>query len=193
MVFVPPTFIAEYRVARKFSLLSTNGWWLNRWPLLGWLETGLKVLAWFYSSYVGIETVPIHKPKYGSEPAVFVLQTFLMCGGTTLLTLAVVDRLRYREVVSMIFVFPNAWAHWVVVSAMLRLGPAGLQARNFRMFCWLMLSGDIVKLLFFAVHDFTMLEVKRYVSRHYPQQPCSSNPIVALLSMKRTDLFLGGP
>lgn len=63
----------------------------------------------------------------------------------------------------MIFVFPNMWAHWNVFLAMYQFGRSGISARYFRIFCFLMLAGDVVKLVFFAVHDFSMLNIARYV------------------------------
>lgn len=82
---------------------------------------------------------------------------------SSLLALAVVDRVVYRELISMVFVFPNNWAHWSVTTSMLRHGRVGLNVRYFRCFVCLMFIGDIVKLVFFAVHDFSRLHVARFV------------------------------
>lgn len=169
MVYVPPDFIPEYRPARKFSILSSNGWWLNRWPLLGWLETFVKIAAWCFVPYVQTESTS--SSLFGtiqfnvlSKP--FALESVIMLLASCLIAAAIIDRLVYREIISMIFVFPNNWAHWTVTSNMLRNGQGrdGINVRYFRIFCWLMLVGDIVKLIFFAVHDFSRLDVARYVS-----------------------------
>lgn len=164
MVYVPESFIPEYRVARKYPLSWSNGWWLNRWPFLGWLETAIKAMAWLVVPYIPL-------PNVGNSMAfrswehriVFICQTVLMFGVSSLLSLAIIDRLFYREIIAMIFVFPMNWSHWSVTVAMYRYGPAGIDSRYFRVFCWLMLLGDIVKLLFFSVHDFRILNVARYV------------------------------
>lgn len=93
----------------------------------------------------------------------FAIEAATMLLASALITAAIIDRMVYREIVSMIFVFPSNWAHWTVTSAMLRSGREGINIRYFRIFCWLMLAGDIVKLVFFAVHDFSRLNVARYV------------------------------
>jgi hypothetical protein len=166
MVFIPGAFLPEYRVARKFPITSTDGWWLNRWPMLGWLETIIKLAAFVAAAYVPLRNpTVIPPPRSYVGRASFSCETFLMFGAAVLLSLAIFDRLcLYREVISMIFVFPNMWAHWNVVIAMYRLGRSGISVRHFRIFCFLMLAGDVVKLIFFAVHDFSMLNIARYVS-----------------------------
>lgn len=95
---------------------------------------------------------------------VFAVETAVMLLASVILATAVIDRLVYREIISMIFVFPNNWAHWTVALAMLRGGRAGVNIKYLRIFCWLMLAGDVIKLVFFAWHDFTRLEVARFVS-----------------------------
>lgn len=160
--YVPPEFIPEYRPTRKFSPFGSNGWWCNRWPLLGWLETFVKIAAWCFVPYVPVQGAP--RLPFESMSKIFAVETAVMVVASSLITAAIIDRLVYREIVSMIFVFPNNWAHWTVTSAMLRSGRSGINVRYFRIFCWLMLTGDIVKLVFFAVHDFTRLNIARYVS-----------------------------
>lgn len=162
MVFVPEAFIPEYRAARKYSLACADGWWLNRWPLLGWLETFVKIGAWCFVPLIPVrDAAPVALSRM--SPAFFV-QLCLMFIASTLIAAAIMDRMfLYREIISMIFVFPNNWAHWTVFSAMYRYGQSGVSTTYFRIFFWLMLAGDIVKLLFFAVHDFTLLNVARYV------------------------------
>lgn len=162
MVFIPSEFIPEYRPARKFSPFSSHGWWLNRWPLLGWLETFVKIAAWCFIPYVSVENAPLAQFETISHS--FVIETCVMLVAAVLLTVAIIDRLVYREILSMIFVFPNNWAHWTVAMAMWRGGRNGIHVRYMRVFCWLMFAGDIVKLIFFAVHDFSRLNISRYVS-----------------------------
>lgn len=161
MVLFPSSFIPEYRPARKHSLFSSDGWWLNRWPLLGWLETFVKVAAWFFVPFVSRPNAPA--VDFKTIPYPFVIEIAIMLLASILLTVAIIDRLVYREIISMIFVFPNNWAHWTVTLAMYRFGPDGINAKYLRIFCWLMFAGDIVKLIFFAVHDFTLLQVARFV------------------------------
>lgn len=163
MVFFAPLFIPEYRPSRIFSILSSNGWWLNHWPLLGWLETFVKIAAWCFVPYI---PNPVHAPSSSLPERVlqlFSVQIFLMGIATILITAAILDRLNYREIISIIFVFPNNWAHWTVFTTMWRAGRNGINVRYARIFFWLMLAGDLIKLLFFAVHDFSRLNISRYV------------------------------
>jgi hypothetical protein len=161
--------VPEYRPARKFPLVASDGWWLNRWPVLGWLETVVKLTAFCVAAYVPLpEPHPYMPLRSDVSRVVFLAETFLMFGGSTLIALAIFDRLVYREIVSMLFVVPNNWAHWTVVSAMYRYGRGGVSVRHFRLFCWLMLAGDVIKLVFFAVHDFRILAVTRFVRSCMP-------------------------
>lgn len=161
MVFIPTEFIPEYRPARKHSPFSSDGWWLNRWPLLGWLETFIKIAAWCFVPYIPAYTTP--DIPFAFVPKPFAVETAIMIVTSLLMTLAVIDRFVYREIISILFVFPNNWAHWTVAMAMYRAGRLGINVRYFRIFCWLMLAGDTVKLVFFAFHDFSRLNVTRYV------------------------------
>lgn len=161
MVFIPEQFIPEYRVARKHSLLSSNGWWLNRWPFFGWLETFVKIAAWCFVPYIILDA-PV-RVDVKQMSASFAIETSIMLIASALIAAAIIDRMVYREIISMIFVFPNNWAHWKVSMAMLRYGRNGINVRFMRIFCMLMFAGDVVKLLFFAVNDFSLLSVARYV------------------------------
>lgn len=162
MVYFPRTFIAEYRVARTLPLLSSAGWWVNRWPFLGLLETAVKLCAFLAAAYVPLDASSA-PPATVLERAPFYAQTFLFFGGTVILSLAIFERvLLYRELISLAFVLPNIWAHFTVLAAMYR-GRAAVSVFHFRVFLALMLAGDVVKLVFFAVHDFSMLNIARYV------------------------------
>lgn len=185
MVFVPSEFLPEYRPARKYSLLESNGWWLNRWPLLGWLETFVKMAAWLFVPRIvmdGAKPLPedtilsmvsslLLQQQQPQGPAAaaaavtaaFAVETAIMLIAASLIAAAVIDRLVYREIISIMFVFPNNWAHWNVALSMLRYGKAGINVRYLRIFLLLTFAGDIIKLIFFAVHDFSRLNVSRYV------------------------------
>lgn len=163
-MYIPSRFIPEYRTARKHSLLSTNGWWLNRWPILGWLETFVKIAAWCFVPFIyASPKQPLAEVSQltGLTPT-FATQTFLMFIATFGMALAILDRLNYRELISILFVIPNNWAHWSLFLAMYKNGRSSLNVRYFRMFFGLMLAGDLIKLLFFAVHDFKRLGISRF-------------------------------
>ncbi|GJQ08686.1 hypothetical protein GpartN1_g1524.t1 [Galdieria partita] len=159
-MYRPSQFIGYYPEAKKYSLFSSKGWWLNRWPFLGWLETVLK-LCGFLCAYHVPEGV-LFAPKWKS--VTFPLWRrieLLTCGICTLLvTLGILDRIFYREVVSIIFIVFNNWAHWTVFLSLYK----GLYDRKSLMyFLTFMILGDIVKLIFFKVHDFNIGSVAKAV------------------------------
>lgn len=113
----------------------------------------MKIAAWCFvpkiRSATDIEPV---------TPARNVI-TAVMFIASCLLTGAIVDRLFYREIISMIFVFPNHWAHWSVYTALMERRVDGFALRNF---LWLMFAGDVVKLIFFLVHGFEIKALAKY-------------------------------
>lgn len=171
MVYAPPHFIAEYRAARKHSIFSSDGWWINRWPFLGWLETFLKVIAWFYASRISAPNFASPDTRsaeiFRTSALTNSAEIWIFLLATALITAAVFDRLFYREIISMVFVLPNNWAHWTVFRALVNgaasKGHGAVSHTDLRIFCWLMFAGDIVKLVFFAVHDFNIANVAKYV------------------------------
>ena len=157
MVYIPATFISEYPSARKHSLFSRAGWWLNKWPTLAWIETFVKIAAWLWvPSAIG----PVRQGATGIHSAERIMQTVIMGIASALLACAIIDRLVYREVISMIFVLPNNAAHWGIFYALLR---GSIDTYAYRYFLYLMLTGDVVKLLFFIVHGFEIKLVAKSV------------------------------
>lgn len=162
MVYHPARFISEYPACRKASIFSSDGWWLNRWPILGWMETFVKVFAW---TFVPSAIAPVSSTATTSDvlmSAEEFSQAFIMGLASVLLAAAIVDRLVYRELVSIVFVFPNNWAHWSVFLALAR-GSQQIRTESFRAFLWLMFAGDVIKLVFFAVHGFEIKAIAKVV------------------------------
>ncbi|EME31595.1 uncharacterized protein Gasu_12650 [Galdieria sulphuraria] len=159
-MYRPSQFIGYYPEAKKYSLFSSRGWWLNRWPFLGWLETVLKLYGFLCAYYVPERTSLA--PKW--ENVSFLLWRrieLLTCGICTLLvTLGIVDRIFYREVVSIIFIVLNNWAHWTVFLALYK---GHYDRKSLLYFLAFMTLGDIVKLIFFKVHDFNIGSVAKAV------------------------------
>ncbi|KAA8490867.1 hypothetical protein FVE85_1314 [Porphyridium purpureum] len=164
-MYIPDHFIAEWRDARNYGILDSRGWWMNPWPFWGWVETFTKVAAWLFvlrirspgvkASHTSVLTWMQAGPAYKAEVAVMFVACFF-------LLLAILDRLLlYREVISMAFVFPNNLAHWSVLYTMLH-GPELLSTRHYRAFLWLMLLGDVSKLIFFKVHDFNIKALAKH-------------------------------
>lgn len=148
-------------MAKKYSIFSSEGWWLNRWPFLGWLETVLKLCGFFFAYFVPERTVL--DPKW--ENATFPLWKSIevvTCGLCTLLvTVGILDRIFYREVVSIVFIVLNNWAHWTVFVALYK---GHYNRKSLLCFLVFMTLGDIVKLIFFKVHDFNIGNVAKEVS-----------------------------
>lgn len=157
MVYVPASFISEYPSARKHSVFSRAGWWLNKWPTLAWIETFVKIAAWLW---VPAAIAPARQGVTGVHSAERLIQTLIMGAASLLLAMAIVDRLLYREIISMIFVFPNNVAHWAVFYALVR---GAVDTYAYRYFLCLMLTGDVVKLVFFVVHGFEIKLVLKSV------------------------------
>ena len=92
----------------------------------------------------------------GFRLAQLVILAFLSLG----LVGAIFDRLAMREIVAMVFVLINNMGHWAMVAALAsKPGPGGLLLA----FAGLMLLGDLVKLVFLRVHDFSVRDTPKAV------------------------------
>eukprot|EP00871_Galdieria_phlegrea_P003785 jgi/Galph1/4407/GphlegSOOS_G3061.1 len=169
-------FMAYYPEAKKHSVLSSQGWWLNQWLFLGWLETVLKVCAFLFAYYVPQQEPVVDKWQH-SALRFRNVEIFLFGICTVLITVAIVDRLFYREVISIIFVIPNNWVHWRVFLALWR----GHYVRKWLIyFLSFFVLGDVVKLLFFRVYDFNIGQVAKVASSF------GSNTLLDIYSLKRS-------
>ncbi|KAJ8904180.1 hypothetical protein NDN08_000707 [Rhodosorus marinus] len=157
--YVASGFIAEYIPARKTSPLRPEGWWLNRWPFLGWLETFLKVAAWIYAAKTPVADSENMIP-YGA--ALYKYEVWALVSLAILMVAAIGDRIFYREIISMIFVLPQMSSAVVVARALLK-GRRAVSAPNLRLYMWLQFLGDLVKLVFFVVHDFKIKKVAKWI------------------------------
>lgn len=135
-----------------------NRWHVAQWHPLAWVETVIKVAAHVtalvaFSSALqrGGWTLP-----GGAGLAQFIVLAVLSLG----LAAAIFDRLAEREIIAMVFVLINNLAHWGMVIALMK--PPGPGAR-LTIFAALMLAGDLVKLVFLAVTDFTVRDTPRSV------------------------------
>jgi hypothetical protein len=145
-------------VTQKETKVVRNEWHVADWPCLAWLETVLKLVAILIGLVALVRATSegaIALPS-GTRLAQLIILVVLSLG----LVAAVLDRWRGREIVSMIFVLLNNAGHWGTVIALAsEPGPGALLPA----FASLMLLGDLVKLLFFKVHDFTVRGVSRAV------------------------------
>jgi hypothetical protein len=126
-------------------------WHVARWPPLAWLETAIKLAAIFLGIVAGVQALSggtLAIPA-GLRLAQLIILALLSFG----LVAAIFDRLAGREIVAMVFVVLNNLGHWGMVLALAtNPGPGWMLPA----FAALMLLGDLVKLLFLKVHDFSV-------------------------------------
>jgi hypothetical protein len=137
---------------------ASKRWHVAQWHPLAWVETAVKVAAHV------IALVALGRALQrggwtwpgGGQLAQLVVLIVLSLG----LVAAIFDRLAEREIIAMIFVLLNNLAHWgMVVALTIPPGPGSLLTY----FAALMLIGDLVKLRFLAVTDFTVRDTPRSV------------------------------
>jgi len=130
------------------TIESTRKWHIARWPALAWLETIIKLAALIIGLTVGANALSAANLAFPTGLALvqFIILIILSLGLVT----AVFDRIADREIIAMIFVVVNNLGHWGMV--------LGLAAGSERLlvFAGLMLLGDLVKLWFIRVHNFTV-------------------------------------
>jgi len=142
----------------KKSDSSVRRWYVAQWPPLAWLETVIKLVAIGVgvAAFVGV----LSKGDWALPSGLRLAQAIVLALLSLGLVTAIFDRLAEREVVAMIFVILNNLGHWGMVLALAsESGPGGALVA----FCALMLAGDLVKLFFLKVHDFTVRETPRSV------------------------------
>ena len=132
-----------------------SGWHVARWSPLAWLETILKLAA--IGIALGTFTEQLATLDLALPAGSRLLQLIILAALSLGLLLAIGDRLRDREIVAMLFVLLNNLGHWSMVLLL-----AGAGAVPLLTFLLLMLAGDVVKLIFIRVDDFTV--------RDYPQR-----------------------
>jgi len=123
-------------------------WHIAKWPPLAWLETIIKLVALIIGISAGVMALAVGEFALpaGTELAQFIILIILSLGLIT----AIFDRIADREIIAMIFVVLNNLGHWGMV--------LGLAAASewLLWFAGFMLLGDLVKLLFIRVNQFTV-------------------------------------
>ena len=140
------------------TMSGSRRWHIAPWPPLAWLETVIKLIA------IAIGIVALIQALAGGEftlPGGLRLAQFAILALLSLgLVAAIFDRLVEREIVAMVFVILNNLGHWGMVASMAsKPGPGALLTA----FAALMLAGDVVKLVFLRVHDFSVRDTPRAV------------------------------
>lgn len=131
-------------------------WYVATWPPLAWVETLIKAIG----QLIGIIALmrAFSGEGFALPGGVRLVQTIVMGILALGLTVGIADRIRYREIVSMIFIIPNNFAHWGIVLSLL----AG-QTQYLMPFAAIFLLGDLVKLAFIRVNRFTVGEYPQAV------------------------------
>ena len=137
-----------------------NKWYFGNWQVLGWVETGFKIFAFMFAYlllYNALSFGNFALPN-GKLLIVWIVQIILSLG----LLAAIFDRFKNKEIFAMIFVLFNNLAHWGVVIAMTNMANMANLTINLILFYSLMLTGDLVKIIFLKTSGFKIDGVPQY-------------------------------
>lgn len=164
----------------KKSDPSVRRWYVAQWPPLAWLETVIKLVAIGVgvAAFIGMLSKGDWALPSGFRLAQAIVLALLSLG----LVVAIFDRLAEREVVATIFVIFNNLGHWGMVLA---LASESVPGGGLVAFCALMLAGDLVKLIFLKVHDFTVRETPRSVLYGLTLSYVAGYAVVLILELLR--------
>jgi hypothetical protein len=133
-------------------------WHIGKWTGLGWLETGLKGVA-FIVAYVALGRA-LDAGIITTLPSPSTIQTMTLVILALGLSVAIFDRLQDKEIIAMIFLVFNIVAHWGILFSLARVENAGIFLTYFALF---MLAGDIVKIIFIKTTGFTVRDYSQSV------------------------------
>lgn len=139
-------------------MTTSRSWHVKRWPPLARLETAVKLIALgagMTTAVTAISAADLSLPG-GLRLVQLIILAILSLG----LVAAIFDRLADREIVAMIFVILNNLGHWGMVVALLSASTA---ARAVWLFAGLMLLGDLIKIAFIKVEQFTVRDYSQRV------------------------------
>lgn len=133
-----------------------KSWHVAEWPPLAWLETIIKLAA----IVVGLIALAqaLSSGTFGLPGGIRLAQLVVLTVLALGLLAAILDRIIGREIVAMAFVILNNLGHWgMVVALAFSPGPGVLLVA----YAALMLVGDLVKLVFLKVHDFSVRDLPK--------------------------------
>lgn len=162
------------------STVRQRRWHVTVWPPLVWLETAIRVvaLAIVMLAFMDVAGDGVIGLPGGVRLAQWVILVVLALG----LAAAIGERLIEREVFSILFVILNTVGHWLMVLAVV----LGDFSHLLALFAALMLAGDLVKLLFIAVHrDFTVRDHSRLMLYGLTSAYAAGYGLILLLEMLR--------
>ncbi len=129
---------------------TSKQWHIGDWSALGWLETGIKLIA-FVAAILALVNA-LTSGTFSAPSGVRLIQVIVLAVLALGLTVGIVDRLRQREIIALAFILINNLAHWGMVYALLTLpGPGSLLL----IFAGFMLLGDLVKIYWLRVSGYT--------------------------------------
>ena len=154
---------------------SPKQWHVGNWTGLGWLETGIKLVAHVVAFIALIWAIKETNFRLGIVLSdfrfwggVYDLRAIILAVMALGLTFAIADRYLEKETIAMIFVISNVIVHWGMVFALWRQphNPY-LSLINYQpqfllpwqllpIFAALMLLGDLVKVVFLIRTKFTV-------------------------------------
>lgn len=131
-------------------------WHVAPWPPLAWLETGIKLVAIALGVLALVQA--LNAGSFALPAGVRLVQLAVLALLSLGLAVAILDRYIEHELVAMAFVILNNLGHWGMVVALASIpGPGVLLP----LFAGLMLAGDLVKVVFLRVHDFSVRDTPR--------------------------------
>ncbi len=129
---------------------TSKQWHVANWSALGWLETGIKLVA-FVAAIIALLNA-LSSGTFSAPSGIHLIQVIVLAILALGLTLGIVDRYNQREIIAMIFILINNLAHWGMVYALLTSpGPDNLLL----IFTALMILGDLVKIFWLYVSGYT--------------------------------------
>lgn len=129
--------------------MNNKNWHIENWHLLGWIETIIKSLAiliGIYAFFLGIKKSGFL--NINSLPSIQVVIFLILSVG---LLLAIINRYQKKDIISMVFIIFNNWAHWGLLYAIFK----GINIKFLYSFVLLMLAGDIVKIVFLKKYNYS--------------------------------------
>ncbi|MFC2026267.1 hypothetical protein ACFLUC_03635 [Chloroflexota bacterium] len=133
-------------------------WHISRWSYLAWVETIIKSIAILIgiSAFVDALSAGTYFFPTGLRLAQFIILGILSLG----LMAAIFDRLRRREVGSMVFIIFNDLGHWGMLITLVFIPIPGAFLVSFSV---LMLVGDLIKIVSIKLEDFSLAGVSSNV------------------------------
>jgi hypothetical protein len=151
------------------STASPKQWHVGNWTGLGWLETGIKLVAHVVAFIALVWTIREASIDFRLWGGIYDLQVIMLVFMALGLTIAIADRYVEKEIIAMIFVISNVIVHWGMVFALTHQPSSGgllylinylpqflLPWQLLPIFAALMLLGDLVKIVFLRRTQFTV-------------------------------------